>query len=137
MIRTPRRWRVRQPAQTGASHPNPWRGFTVERVRRPRRGSDRGLYVVRTPDRQSRVAVVRGVHIDARIRAHLVYTLRETLELGTQLATFWPTRTALPASLTTRDAVGDFGAAVRFACLVARRLAASATLLTSDEVLHA
>jgi hypothetical protein len=118
MTTTRRRWIVRTVVPVTAQRPRLYQGFKLERVRAPRASLDRGLYVVRTPDGIASVAILRG-HSHGST-PHIVSLIRNRLEIGTELARFWPTKTAIAHSSSLRDAVGDFNTAVRFACQQAR-----------------
>jgi hypothetical protein len=126
------RWRVRTTVPI-TSRPNTCAGFTVERIRAPRRGIDRGLYLVRAPDGRSRTAVLRGASMGERLLAHLVYLVADGFELGAEVGRFWPKRKMFPATPSLRDAHGDFYDAVRFACLAGHGHAAASSMEHTDE----
>lgn len=75
---------------------------------------------MRTPDHRARIAVLKGFSSPAVGIPHTVYQIRDDIDLGNEIARFWPTKKSLPAEASMRDTVGDFRKACRFAFESAR-----------------
>lgn len=115
------RWRVRTVVPFTAPV-SEWFGYQVEKIRPRRNGVDGGLYLVRSPDRIARVAIVRGLVGRNHILPHRIHQLDDQLELGRELARVWRFRHDAPDLLCDRDRIGSFRTARKFACQHARRL---------------
>jgi hypothetical protein len=92
-------------------------------VRAPKGSGDQGLYLVRSRDGISRCAVRRGVLLAPRLRVHLVSAVTDAGTIGTELRTFWPSHRPFTPGYPGDVVVGDFLAALQFACCTAATVA--------------
>ncbi len=121
------RTRVHYPRPSEPRPQHNWNGFHVERLRAPARGRDAGLFVVRSPDGVTRVAVVKGLDTRSTLTPHRVARIIDRLELGPDLLRVWPTTKRAPGTLDLRDSVGEYRTALQFAFELARDLYRAST----------